>query len=29
MKTQPGIADNLATCAKMLGRVLPEKVDLS
>ena len=29
MKTQPGIADNLATCAQMLGRILPEKIDLS
>lgn len=29
MKAHPGFVDNLASCQKMLGKVLPEKVDLS
>lgn len=29
MKAHPGFVDNLATCGKMLGRLLPETVDLS
>ena len=29
MKSRPGFSDNLAACQKMLGRLLPEKVDLS
>jgi glutathione S-transferase len=28
-KQRPGFVDNLAACSKMLGRVIPEKVDLS
>jgi glutathione S-transferase len=29
MQTRPGFAENLASCRKMLGRILPEPVDLS
>ena len=29
MKGRRGFAENLAVCQKMLGRMLPEKVDLS
>lgn len=29
MKTRPGFAENLATCGKILHRILPAKVDLS
>ena len=29
MKSRPGFAENLATCGKMLAKILPEKVNLS
>ena len=29
MKAHIGFVDNLAACQKMLGRLVPEKVDLS
>lgn len=29
MKTRPGFRENLTICSKMLGRILPEKVDMS
>jgi len=29
MKTHPGFVDNLAACSKILGRFVPEKIDLS
>ena len=29
MKARPGFAENIATCGKMLAKILPEKIDLS
>jgi glutathione S-transferase len=29
MKVHVGFVDNLASCQKMLGKLVPEKVDLS
>ena len=29
MKSHAGFIDNLATCRKILGRLVPEEVDLS